>query len=107
VGPAEREGNLYAVRSPVAGSFYRTPSPEDPPYVELGERVGAERVLCFIEATGLARDVVPGLPAHYSGVVDVHYEVVAGVPGEVAGILVEEAGGVEPGQPLFHLRPEE
>lgn len=37
------------VRSPIAGVFYRKPSPEDPPYVEVGDTVKKKQVLCLLE----------------------------------------------------------
>lgn len=37
------------VRAPIAGVFYRRPSPEDPPYVEVGDLVKKKQVLCLLE----------------------------------------------------------
>lgn len=37
------------VRAPIAGVFYRRPSPEDPPYVEVGDTVKKKQVLCLLE----------------------------------------------------------
>ncbi|MFZ5650752.1 MAG: acetyl-CoA carboxylase biotin carboxyl carrier protein [Bacillota bacterium] len=37
------------VRAPIAGVFYRKPSPEDPPYVEVGDTVKKKQVLCLLE----------------------------------------------------------
>ncbi|MCL6438893.1 MAG: acetyl-CoA carboxylase biotin carboxyl carrier protein [Rubrobacteraceae bacterium] len=87
--PPAVEGNgLHAVRSPVVGTFYRSPSPDDPPYVEVGDRVEAGQTLCIIEAMKLMN------------------EIPADVSGEVVEVLVENASGVEYDQPLFYLRPE-
>jgi acetyl-CoA carboxylase biotin carboxyl carrier protein len=86
--PAERNGSLHMVRSPVVGTFYRTPAPGEDPYVEVGDRVGAGQTLCIVEAMKLMN------------------EIPADVSGEVVEILVENARGVEYDQPLFRIRPE-
>jgi acetyl-CoA carboxylase biotin carboxyl carrier protein len=80
---------LHAVRSPVVGTFYRAPAPGEEAYVEVGDTVSAGQTLCIVEAMKLMN------------------EIVADVPGEVAEILAENAGGVEYDQPLFYLRPDE
>lgn len=41
--------NRLEVRAPIAGVFYRKPSPEDPPYVEVGDTVKKKQVLCLLE----------------------------------------------------------
>ena len=79
---------LHAVRSPVVGTFYRAPAPGEPPYVEVGDRVGAGQTVCIVEAMKLMN------------------EIVADVAGEVVEVLAENAGGVEYDQPLFYLRPD-
>ena len=84
----ERNGELHAVRSPVVGTFYRAPSPDEPPYVEVGDHVNAGQTLCIIEAMKLMN------------------EIPADISGEVVEVLVENAEGVEYDQPLFYLRPE-
>ena len=84
----ERNGSLHMVRSPVVGTFYRTPAPGEEPYVEVGDHVGAGQTLCIVEAMKLMN------------------EIPADVSGEVVEILVENARGVEYDQPLFRIRPE-
>jgi acetyl-CoA carboxylase biotin carboxyl carrier protein len=86
--PAERNGSLHMVCSPVVGTFYRAPAPEEEPYVEVGDRVGAGQTLCLVEAMKLMN------------------EIPADVSGEVVEVLVENAKGVEYDQPLFRIRPE-
>jgi len=86
--PAERNGSLHVVRSPVVGTFYRAPAPGDEPYVEVGDRVGVGQTLCIVEAMKLMN------------------EIPADVSGEVVEVLVENAHGVEYDQPLFRIRPE-
>ena len=108
MGPVERDENVHEVRSPLVGTFYRVPAPGEKPYVEVGDRIEAGRVLCFVEAMEPAREAVPDLHAnYYSGedVVGVHHEAVAVVSGEAIEVLIGEAGEVERGRPLFRLRP--
>src|SRR5215210_3196261 len=86
--PAERNGSLHMVCSPVVGTFYRGPAPGEEPYVEIGDRVGAGQTLCIVEAMKLMN------------------EIPADVSGEVVEVLVDNAKGVEYDQPLFRIRPE-
>jgi acetyl-CoA carboxylase biotin carboxyl carrier protein len=85
--PAERNGGLHVVRSPVVGTFYRAPTPGGEPYAQVGDHVGAGQPLCIVEAMKLMN------------------EIPADVSGEVVEILVENGKGVEYDQPLFHIRP--
>ena len=80
--PAEAE-----VKSPMIGTFYRAPSPESAPYVDIGTEVGPETVVCIIEA------------------MKVMNEIKAEVRGVITQILVENAKPVEFGQALFKVRP--
>ncbi len=86
--PADRNGNLHVVRSPVVGTFYRAPAPGEEPYVEVGDQVGKGQPLCIVEAMKLMNEI----PADETG--------------EVVEVLVENAKAVEYDQPLFHIRPE-
>ena len=79
--PAAVEGNV--VKSPMVGSFYRSPSPGAKPFVELGQSVNAGDTLCIIEAMKLLNEI----EADHSGV--------------IKAILVESGQAVEYGQPLF------
>ncbi len=79
--PAVVEGNV--VKSPMVGSFYRCPSPDAKPFVELGQSVNAGDTLCIIEAMKLLNEI----EADHSGV--------------IKAILVESGQAVEYGQPLF------
>jgi len=78
---------LVEVKSPMVGTFYRAPSPEAPPYVELGSRVVPGQTLCIIEAMKLMNE----LKAEVSGV--------------VREICVENGEPVEYGQVLFRIEP--
>lgn len=75
--------NEIVVRAPIVGTFYRAPSPDDDPYVEVGDAVGTGDVLCIIEAMKLMN------------------EIEAEVSGTIKQILVEDAEPVEYDQPLF------
>jgi acetyl-CoA carboxylase biotin carboxyl carrier protein len=82
---AEKPGAL--VTSPFVGTFYRAPSPDSPPYVDVGSKVKKGQVLCIVEAMKLMN------------------EIEAEVEGVVAEILTQNATPVEFGQPLFRVVP--
>ncbi len=75
--------NLHVIKSPLVGTFYRSPSPGAPPFVEVGDTVSPGQVLCIIEA------------------LKVMNEIESDVRGKVVKILVENGETVEYGQPLF------
>ena len=75
------------IKSPMIGTFYRSPSPESGSYVEVGTEVNAESVVCIIEA------------------MKVMNEIKAEIRGVVTQILIENGKPVEFGQPLFKVRP--
>jgi acetyl-CoA carboxylase biotin carboxyl carrier protein len=75
------------IKSPMIGTFYRAPSPESAPYVEVGAEVNPETVVCIIEA------------------MKVMNEIKAEVKGTITQIMLENAKPVEFGQPLFKVRP--
>ncbi len=75
------------IKSPMIGTFYRSPSPESASYVEVGTEVNPDTVVCIIEA------------------MKVMNEIKAEAKGMVTEVLVENAKPVEFGQPLFKLRP--
>jgi acetyl-CoA carboxylase biotin carboxyl carrier protein len=79
--------NLSTFTSPMVGTFYRKPSPDDPEFVKVGETVKKGDVLCIIEA------------------MKVMNEIQAEESGEVVEILVEDSNSVEFGQALFKIRP--
>ena len=74
------------IKSPMIGTFYRKPSPESESYVEVGDTVTAETVVCIIEA------------------MKVMNEIKAEISGVVTEILVEDSRPVEFGQALFRVR---
>jgi len=81
----EKKGHL--ITSPFVGTFYRTPAPEQPPFVEVGGQVKKGQVLCIVEAMKLMN------------------EIESEVAGKIAEILVENAQPVEFGQALFRIEP--
>ncbi len=85
--PAAPPSNELEIKSPMIGTFYRAPSPESAPYVEVGTEVNPETVVCIIEA------------------MKVMNEIKAEAKGVITQVMVENAKPVEFGQPLFKVRP--
>lgn len=81
--PAEPSGHL--VRSPMVGTFYRSPSPESSSFVEVGQTVKAGDVLCIVEAMKMMNHI----EADKSGVIQ--------------AVLVDNGQPVEFDQPLFSI----
>lgn len=79
--------NEIEIKSPMIGTFYRAPSPESAPYVDVGTEVHPDTVVCIIEA------------------MKVMNEIKAEVHGIITKVLVENAKPVEFGQPLFKVKP--
>jgi acetyl-CoA carboxylase biotin carboxyl carrier protein len=77
--------NLYKVTSPMVGTFYRSPSPDSPAFVEVGTQVGQGQTLCIIEAMKLMNE----LESEVSGI--------------VRKISVENGSPVEFGQALIEI----
>lgn len=75
------------IKSPMIGTFYRSPSPESGSYVDSGSEVTSESVVCIIEA------------------MKVMNEIKSEVKGIITQVLVENGKPVEFGQPLFRVRP--
>jgi acetyl-CoA carboxylase biotin carboxyl carrier protein len=82
--PAE---DLLIVKSPIVGTFYRTPDPNSPPFVSVGDRVKPGQVLCIVEAMKLMN------------------EIEAETGGEIVKIHHETGQPVQYGDPLFSIRP--
>ncbi len=81
--PPSLEEEGHVVKSPMVGTFYRSPSPGAPVFVELGQSVSEGQTLCIIEAMKLLN------------------EIESDVSGTVKRILVENGQPIEYGQPLF------
>lgn len=84
---AEEETRLITVTSPIVGTFYRAPSPEAAPFVEVGSKVKKGQVLCIVEAMKLMN------------------EIESEADGIVIKVLVENGQPVEYGEPLFLIEP--
>jgi acetyl-CoA carboxylase biotin carboxyl carrier protein len=80
---------LVTVTAPLVGTFYRTPSPEAPAFVEAGDKVKKGQVLCIIEAMKLMN------------------EIECEADGTLVKILVDNGHPVEYGEPLFLIEPQE
>jgi acetyl-CoA carboxylase biotin carboxyl carrier protein len=85
--PAPAAAGLL-IKSPTVGTFYTSPSPDDPPFVSIGSRVDPETTVCIVEAM----KVFNPIPAEVSGT--------------IVEILVKNGDPVEFGQPLFRVRPD-
>lgn len=83
VKPPVITANTVEVRSPIVGTFYRAPSPNADPYVQVGQQVGKGTVLCIIEAMKLMN------------------EIECEAEGKIVKILVENSQPVEYDQVLF------
>lgn len=86
--PVHIDSNLEKIVSPMVGTFYRKPSPEAEPYVEIGDPVEPTTVVCIVEAMKLFN------------------EIEAEVKGKIVQVLAEDGQIVEQGQPLFLVSPE-
>ena len=75
------------VTSPMVGTFYRAPGPEEPPFVAVGDKIRNGQTLCIIEAMKLMN------------------ELEAEINGEIMEILVENAEPVAFGDPLMRVKP--
>jgi acetyl-CoA carboxylase biotin carboxyl carrier protein len=86
--PAQDESARYVkITSPIVGSFYRSPTPEAPPFVDVGSEVRKGQVICIIEAMKLMN------------------EIEADTDGRIVKLLVQNGQSVEYGQTLFLVDP--
>jgi len=83
---ADAGPNIHVIKSPIVGTFYRSPGPDAEMFVQTGDSVEKGSVLCIIEAMKLMN------------------EIESEVAGEVVQIYVENGNPVEYGQPLFAIR---
>lgn len=84
---AEEQSNLITFKSPMIGTFYRSPSPEKPPFVKVGDVIDVGQVLCMVEAMKLFN------------------EIESEVSGKIVKVLAENSGPVEYDTPLFLIDP--
>jgi acetyl-CoA carboxylase biotin carboxyl carrier protein len=80
-------GNTVTIKSPMIGTFYRSPSPDKPSFINVGDEIDPGKVVCIIEAMKLFN------------------EIESEVKGRIVKVLVEDASPVEYDQPLFLVEP--
>jgi acetyl-CoA carboxylase biotin carboxyl carrier protein len=80
-------GNTVTIKSPMIGTFYRSPSPDKASFVNIGDEIAPGKVVCIIEAMKLFN------------------EIESEVTGKIIKVLVEDASPVEYDQPLFLIEP--
>lgn len=84
--PATDTSNIHTIKAPMVGTFYKSPSPEADPYVQVGDKIENDTIVCILEAMKLFN------------------EIEAEVSGEIVEILVEDGEMVEYNQPLFKVK---
>ena len=84
-GAAPDDQKYETITAPFVGTFYAAPSPDSPPYVQVGQEVDSDSVLCILEA------------------MKVMNEIKTEIRGVVRSVLVENASPVQYGQPLFKI----
>jgi acetyl-CoA carboxylase biotin carboxyl carrier protein len=86
--PAANDDSKYiAIKSPMIGTFYRSSSPDKPPFVNVGDEISAGKPVCIIEAMKLFN------------------EIESDIKGRIVKVLVNDATPVEYDQPLFLVDP--
>jgi acetyl-CoA carboxylase biotin carboxyl carrier protein len=85
--PVESTDNYVTIKSPMIGTFYRSPSPGKPSFIEVGSEIIPGKVVCIIEAMKLFN------------------EIESEVKGRIVKVLAEDASPVEYDQPLFLVEP--
>lgn len=81
------ESKYVTIKSPMIGTFYRSSSPDKPPFVNVGDEIAAGKPVCIIEAMKLFN------------------EIESDVKGKIVKVLVNDATPVEYDQPLFLVDP--
>jgi len=81
-----KKDDIVIITSPIVGTFYQTPAPDAPPYVETGDCVEKGRVICTIEAMKMMNQLETEFPC------------------EIISVLAPQGELVEFGQPLFEVR---
>lgn len=79
--------DLMTISAPMVGTFYRAPSPDAEPFVEVGDQIKAGQVICVIEAMKLMNEITADLDC------------------EIVDILLKNGQPVEYQQPIFRVRP--
>jgi len=84
--PVSDDSGLHELKSPIVGTFYRSPSPESDSFVEVGSKVSPGTTLCIVEAMKLMN------------------EIESDVSGTIEKILVNNSEAVEYNQPMFLIK---
>lgn len=84
---AAENSNLITIKSPMIGTFYRSPGPDKDVFVNVGETIAPGKAICIIEAMKLFN------------------EIEAEISGKIVKVLVDDATPVEYDQPLFLVEP--
>lgn len=85
--PSAAADSGLTIKAPTVGTFYSSPSPEDPPFVKVGSKVSPDTTVCLIEA------------------MKVFNPIEAEVSGTITEVLVQNGDAVEFDQPLFRYQP--
>ncbi len=85
--PAQANSNLITIKSPMIGTFYRSPSPDKPSFVNVGDEIKSGQVICIVEAMKLFN------------------EIESEISGKIVKVLADDASPVEYDQPLFLVEP--
>ena len=87
-GQGGEQADGIAIKSPMVGTFYTAPSPDEPPFVSVGDSVDPSTVVCLVEA------------------MKVFNEIKAEIRGTITRVLVDTGQSVEFDQPLFLVKPD-
>ncbi|WP_118950229.1 acetyl-CoA carboxylase biotin carboxyl carrier protein [Taibaiella helva] len=85
--PAAEASNAITIKSPMIGTFYRSPGPDKPSFVNVGDEIRPGQVICIVEAMKLFN------------------EIESEVSGRIVKVLIDDATPVEYDQPLFLVEP--
>lgn len=86
--PAKGENNIHYILSPMVGTFYRSPDPASPAFVEKGDKIEKNQTLCIIEAMKLMN------------------EIESDINGTITDVFVQNGKPIEYGQKLFAIKPD-
>lgn len=84
--PSKEEEDIHVIESPIVGTFYRSPSPDEAPFVEIGDIVHEGQTVCIVEAMKIMN------------------EIQADVAGEIVAIYAANGAPIEFGQKLMAIR---
>lgn len=84
-GTSDDERSASYIRSPMVGSFYSRPKPDQPPFVKVGDVVSADTIVCIVEAMKMFN------------------EIPAGVAGKIVEVCVKDGEPVDVNKPLFKM----